>query len=197
MPPPALINLEKARALIVDDNLQALDILASVLTGFGLRNVIRATNGKEAKAELRGPPVDLIVTDAHMPGVDGYEFITWLRRQNNAAIRSTPVILLSAHTPKRHVLRARDCGANFIIAKPISPHIILERILWVAEGNRHFVECDAYVGPDRRWKFVGPPTEHPDGRRRNDQTAAVGLAEGDNLTQSELDQLIKPQRSAA
>lgn len=194
---PALINLEKVRALIVDDNAQALDILASVLTGFGIRNVVRAANGKEAQSELRVHPVDLIFTDAQMPDLDGYDFIGWLRRHKSEAMRMTPVILVSAHTPKRHVERARDCGANYMVAKPISPQILLDRIVWVARGDRPFVECDVYIGPDRRWKHTGPPIEEPDGRRRDDRPAEIGQQEGENLSQSELDQLIKPQRTAA
>jgi len=189
-------SLDKAKALIVDDNSQSLDILVGVLTSFGLRNIVRKANGKEAQAELKVRPVDLILTDAHMPEMDGYDLIRWLRTEGNEAVRMTPAIIVTAHTPKSKVEKARDCGANFIIAKPISPSIVLERILFVAQSDRLFIECDVYVGPDRRWRNAGPPVEFPDGRRRDDKPAQVGDAEGDNLSQAELDLMIKPQRSA-
>lgn len=197
MLPSDLINLEKARALIVDSNSQAQDILAAVLGGFGLRNVVRVNTGREAQDELRARPVDLIFTDAQIKDVDGYDLINWLRRQNDEALRMTPIILVSAHTPLRDVERARDCGANFLVAKPISPQVMLERILWVARSDRAFVECDVYVGPNRRWRNAGLPVEHPDGRRHNDQAAEIGQSADENLSQTELDQLVKPQRTAA
>ncbi len=197
MLPSTLINLEKARALIADSNNQAQDILASVLAGFGLRNVVRVNTGREAQDELRARPVDLIFTDAQIRDVDGYDLIAWLRRQNSETLRQTPAILVSAHTPMRDVVRARDCGASFMVAKPLSPQVLLERILWVARSDRAFIECDVYVGPDRRWRNAGPPVEHPDGRRRDDQAAEIGQAADDNLSQTELDQLVKPQRTAA
>ncbi|WP_426000816.1 response regulator [Caulobacter sp. DWR1-3-2b1] len=195
MQPSTYFNLEKARALVVDNNTQSLDIICGILASFGLRQVVRKANGREAQEELMARPVDLILTDAALPEMDGYELIHWLRREPGEK-RMTPAIIVSAHTPRNKVIKARDCGANFTIAKPIAPNVVLERILWVARADRLFIECDVYMGPDRRWRNAGPPLEHPDGRRRDDRPAEVGIPEGDNLSSSELDQLIKPQRLA-
>lgn len=197
MQPSQHINLDKARALIVDDNPQSLDILVGVLTSFGLRNIVRKSNGQEAQDELKLHPVDLILTNATLPELDGYDLIRWLRREADEASRMTPTIVVTAHTRRSQVEKARDCGANFIITKPISPAVMLERILWVARGDRMFIECEAYVGPDRRWRNQGPPVEFPDGRRRDDQSIELGEAEGHNMSQDELDALIKPMRSIA
>lgn len=196
MQPTERFNLEKAQALVVDGNNQALDLLCGVLTSFGLRQIVRKSNGKEAQLELTMRPFDLVLVDGQLPVMDGYDLIRWLRRDAGEAIRMTPAIVVTAHTPRTKVIRARDCGANFTIAKPIKPSVILERILWVACSDRLFIECDAYIGPDRRWKNTGPPIEHPNGRRRDDKPAEVGQPEGENLSQSELDDLIKPQKLA-
>ena len=197
MQPSQHINLEKARALIVDDNPQSLDILVGVLTSFGLRNITRKSTGKEAQEELEFRPADLILTNAQLPELDGYDLIRWLRREGDEANRQTPAIIVTAHTRRAHVEKARDCGANFIITKPISPAVMLERILWVARGDRLFIECDSYVGPDRRWRNAGPPVEFPDGRRRDDKSIELGEAGGQNMSQDELDALIKPMRNLA
>ena len=183
--------------MIVDDNPQSLDILVGVLSSFGLRNIVRMANGKEAQHELQQKPVDLILTNAQLPELDGYDLIRWLRSESDEANRQTPVIVVTAHTRQAHVEKARDCGANFIITKPISPAVMLERILWVARGDRLFIECDGYVGPDRRWRNAGPPLEFPDGRRRDDKSIELGGGDGQNMSQDELDLLIKPQRSLA
>lgn len=196
MQPSQHINLEKARALIVDDNVQSLDLLAGVLTSFGLRNIVRKESGREAREELEFRPVDLVLASAQLPEVDGYDLIRWLRREADEASRMTPAIIVTAHTRRAHVEKARDCGANFIITKPISPAVMLERILWVARGDRLFIETETYVGPDRRWRNAGPPVEFPDGRRRDDKSVELS-DEGHNMSQDELDMLIKPLRSLA
>jgi len=195
--PSQYINLDKARALIVDDNPQSLDILVGVLTSFGLRNITRKADGKEAQEELKYHQFDLILTNSALPEMDGYDLTRWLRREADEANRMTPVIIVSSHTRRSQVEKARDCGANFIVTKPISPAIMLERILWVARGDRMFIECDSYVGPDRRWRNLGPPVEFPDGRRRDDKSIELGEPEGQNMSQDELDALIKPMKSLA
>lgn len=197
MQPSQHINLEKARALIVDDNHQSLDLLVGVLTSFGLRNIIRKESGREARDELEFRQVDLILTNAQLPEIDGYDLVRWLRREADEASRMTPAIIVSAHTRRSQVEKARDCGANFIITKPISPAVMLERILWVARSDRLFIETESYVGPDRRWRNAGPPIEFPDGRRRDDQSIELSDGEGLNMSQDELDMLIKPLRSIA
>lgn len=196
MLPSAYLNLEKAKALVVDDNAQALDILVGVLASFGLRDIVRAESATEGMEQVKRNAFDLILTDGEMPGMDGYEFVHWLRRNGADASRVTPAILVTAHTRRSHVVKARDCGANFIIAKPITPKILLERIFWVAKGDRMFVETDNYVGPDRRFKQEGPPADHPDGRRRDDVPIEIGQAETPNMSQEELDNLVKPQKAA-
>ena len=190
------LNLESASGLIVDDNSQALDLLASVLTGFGMKRLIRASNAEEAMSVIKGRQIDLIMTDGHMPSVDGYELVRWLRQESGEATRTIPAIVITAHTRKSHVAKARDCGANFIIAKPITPKIILERILWVAQAKRMFLETDTFVGPDRRFKQAGMPIDFPDGRRRDDKPAELGTITGDNLSPDELNSPIAPQRAA-
>lgn len=191
----AYLNLEKAKVLIADDNAQAVDIVVSILIGFGIKDITRADSGLAAMELTQRQTFDLILTDAHMPGMDGYDFIHWLRRNGSDDRRVTPALVISAHTRRSHVLKARDCGANFIVAKPITPRVLLDRIFWVAKGDRMFVECETYCGPDRRFKNMGPPAEFPDGRRRDDMPIEIGAAESQNMSQDELDQLVRPQRA--
>lgn len=169
----ARINLSSANTLVVDDNIQAVELLCSVLDGFGIRKFRRALSVDEAKEACSESAFDLILTDAQMPGVDGYEFIRWLRRSPDEQTRLTPAIIITAHTRRSQVTKARDCGANFIIAKPITPKIILERIIWVAQSTRLFIETETFVGPDRRFRKAGPPSEYGVGRRKEDAEAAA------------------------
>ena len=188
------VNLENATGLIVDDNAQALDLLASVLASFGMKDLARASSAMEAMEVVKSRRIDLIMTDGQMPVMDGYDFVRWVRTETDEEKRLTPAIVVTAHSRKSQVMRARDCGANFIITKPITPKVILERILWVSQGRRMFIETDTYIGPDRRFKQSGMPAEFPDGRRRDDKPAEVTAMAGDNMSQEELNNMIAPQK---
>ena len=184
------INLEKAAVLVLDDNGPSLDILAQVVSGFGVSQLTRAESVKEAQALVATKTFDLIIRDVQMPEVDGIEFIYWLRRDAPESNRYVPVILVTGHTRTTDIFRTRDAGANFTVAKPITPKVLLERIFWVAREERAFIECDSYVGPDRRFKYEGPPIGM-EGRRRDDLPAEVGNALEANMSQEEINNLMK------
>ncbi len=180
-------NFGNLEILIADDNPQALQILYQVLTGFGAKKLHRVQNGAEALAVVRSQEIDLVISDANMPELDGFEFVRLLRREALEKNRFIPAILLTGHTRMSDVIRARDCGASFTIAKPITPAIILQRLFWCALEERMFVETSTYVGPDRRFKRVGPPAGRK-GRRSDDPeespaepTALNGSADAQSL----------------
>jgi hypothetical protein len=72
------------------------------------------------------------------------------------------------------VTNARDCGAHIVMAKPLTPKAVLDRIVWVARTGRRFVESDKFVGPDRRFKEGGVPEKVGAGRRREDAVQGKG-----------------------
>ncbi|MDG2528876.1 response regulator [Caulobacter endophyticus] len=188
--PSTRINLERATVLVLDDNGASLDILSGVVSGFGVRTLHRAESVKDAQALVKIHTFDLIISDVQMPEVDGYEFIQWLRREAPEQNRYVPVILVTGHTRISQVFKNRDAGSNFTVAKPITPKILLERIFWVAREERAFIECDTYIGPDRRFKHEGPPPG-TDGRRKDDLQGEVGDAQEPNMSQEEINNLMK------
>jgi hypothetical protein len=78
------------------------------------------------------------------------------------------------------------------VKKPVSPKVLFDHIVWSASQERNFVEGDSFIGPDRRFKFTGPPDG--DGRRDTDVSAEIGEATQPNLSQQELDSTFKPTR---
>ena len=71
--------------------------------------------------------------------------------------------------------------------------VLLERIFWVCMDTRTFVELDGYIGPDRRFQFLGPPVGSP-GRRRGDEDD-LGEASTPNLSQDEIDGYLSPAKA--
>lgn len=167
------INLEKATVLLVDETPLGLDVLSTIVNGFGIRERLRAASAFEAMDLVKTRTIDLFLVEASLRGMDGYDFIAWLRRCGLKPNAYAPAILITGHTPADKVAKARDCGANYIVTKPLTMLAMLERIVFVARDARPFVECDTYVGPDRRFKNVGPPPGTP-GRRRTDREDPLG-----------------------
>lgn len=137
--------------------------------------------------------MDLILVDCAMPEMDGYDFVTWLRREAPEPARFTPVIMILGHAAQARVARGRDCGASFIVAKPLSPSLLLKRIIWLGGEDRDFVEAEHYIGPDRRVRNYGPPPG-TDGRRSSDLSGDLGEAVEENMDQDDIDMLMKPMK---
>ncbi len=191
--PAIRINLDRSVVLLVEHNTQALDALNAMFRGFGVRKQFKCTSGSEAMHFVKTQEIDLIVIDASMPDMDGYDFIQWLRREAPEQSRFTPVIMLTGHAAKSMVEKSRDSGANFVVSRPFTPELLLQRVFWVAKDERQMVVAENYVGPDRRFKNLGPPLGVK-GRRKDDLSAHVGAATDPNLDQSDIDSLFKPSR---
>ncbi|MFZ4164400.1 response regulator [Brevundimonas sp. NPDC058933] len=148
----AVFNFNGAVTMVIDDSPFALELTAQAVLGFGIKVRHSCSSAAEAIAVLRDHPVDLILVDCEMPGMSGYEFVRWLRRSGLEPNAFAPVIMTAAHVRRSKVSEARDCGANFLITKPFSAGVLLERIVWVARDARPFLEVGDYFGPDRRFR---------------------------------------------
>lgn len=163
------INLERASVLLLDETPLGLSILVQIITGLGAKHLHRCMTVADAQEVSLNQSFDLAIIDGMSPSGDGYDFVSWLRREGRDPNCHAPVMVTTSHTPSRDVARARDCGGHIIIKKPIAPIVLLERILWVSKGGRSFLYSDNYVGPDRRFREEGPPASG--GRRREDKVA--------------------------
>ena len=148
----AVFNFAGAVTMVIDDSPFALELTTQAILGFGIKVRHACGSAAEAIAVLRDHPVDLILVDCEMPGMSGYEFVRWLRRSGLEPNAFAPVLMTAAHVRRSKVAEARDCGANFLITKPFSAGVLLERIVWVARDARPFLEVGDYFGPDRRFR---------------------------------------------
>lgn len=164
--PKSLINLDRAVVLLVDSSPSGAQILRQLLLGFGVRAPIHCTSAAEAMETVRTTEIDLVVANDSLPDMSGFDFVHWLRRSQVEPNAFTSTIIVGGHTRRSDIRMARDCGANFVITKPISTQVMLERVLWVAKERRPFLDTGDYLGPDRRFHDLGPPKEG--GRRRGD-----------------------------
>ncbi len=183
--------------LLVEGNALEAEIVTQVLTGFKVRSVTRFDTAARARDHLQHDSADLIMVGTVQPvagDMDEYDFIRWLRRSKVQMIQTASTILLAGHTSETNILRARDCGASFVIAKPITPRIVYDRVLWLARDGRSFIDTETYAGPDRRFQKLGPPP-NTDGRRKDDLSLKVGDAKQPNMSQNEIDALLNGRGS--
>lgn len=191
-PAPLRLNLRDARVLCADENSQGIEIVSQILMGFGVNSIARASTAAEYRQAFSEKRFDLVLLDARLGG-NGFAENRWLRTSGPEPNRFCPVVVLAGHTPQAQVEEARDCGANFVIAKPLSASVLLQRLVWIARSGRLFVEGDTYAGPDRRFHHQGVPGGIP-GRRNDDLSGQLGDAIDPNMSQDEIDRLLKPQR---
>ncbi|WP_395651941.1 response regulator [Brevundimonas sp.] len=121
-------DLRDAKVLCADESSQGLEIVGQILMGFNVQTVMRAPTASEFRKVLGDKAFDLVLLDSGLGG-NGFSENRWLRTSRLEPNRFTPVIMPASHTPKSQIEEARDCGANFVVAIPLSSAILLQRIL--------------------------------------------------------------------
>lgn len=118
--PDDLPDLGGRRILVVDDEPDARDMLAVVLSGCGAE-VRSVGSAHEAVAELPAWRPDLLISDIGMPGEDGYELIRRVRALEREAGGRIPAVALTAFARVEDRLRVLASGYQMHVAKPVEP----------------------------------------------------------------------------
>jgi DNA-binding NtrC family response regulator len=136
--------MEKAERtiLFVDDDQNFLCSAEEALQNLGYRVIVK-TDGQEALSVFReGIKVDVVITDYQMPGMNGLEFMSALRKKG----LSMPMVMLSAYSDVETYFKALSLGAYEVTSKPISARELsaivqaaLSRPTSGAEGKAGFV----------------------------------------------------------
>ena len=120
------------RIALADDQALVRSGLRALLAGYeDIEVSVEAEDGAELIEKLAAQPVDLVLSDIRMPGVDGLALVTRLRADGN----QVPVILLTTFDESDFALRAAECGAQGFLLKDASPEDLYEAIVRVARGE--------------------------------------------------------------
>jgi two-component system chemotaxis response regulator CheY len=111
--------------LVVDDSESIREIVSFTLENEGYR-VLIGKDGKDALKFLDDKSIDLILTDLHMPEMNGIDFIKTVR--SNADFKSTPILFLTTESQTAKKMEAKEAGATGWIIKPFVPAKLLEAI---------------------------------------------------------------------
>ncbi len=111
--------------LVVDDSPDALSLINDALDTAGL-DVLVALEGRQALTVARRIRPDIILLDAVMPNMDGFE--TCLALKEDPVLASVPVIFMTGLTDTEDVVRGLECGGVDYLTKPINPSELLARM---------------------------------------------------------------------
>ena len=108
--------------LVCDDDKQIVDAIDIYLTGEGYQ-VVKAYDGYEALEVMEAQPVDLMIVDVMMPGLDGIRTTLKIRETS-----SIPIIILSAKSEDTDKILGLNIGADDYLSKPFSPLELVARV---------------------------------------------------------------------
>jgi DNA-binding response OmpR family regulator len=111
--------------LVVDDSPETLRMLTDALDGAGM-TVMVALDGAAAMRIVEQITPDIILLDAMMPGLDGFE--TCRRLKRNPVLSGVPVIFMTGLTESEHIVRGLEAGGVDYVTKPIVIAEMLARI---------------------------------------------------------------------
>lgn len=126
---------EKPRIIVIDD---------SKLMRVSIRNVLKdefhlteAVDGEQGWTLLGSDPsLQVVITDAQMPGIDGYELIARIRASENPTLRAIPIVMITGADDQSARERALQAGATDFITKPFDKTQLLARTRALAKSDQ-------------------------------------------------------------
>ncbi len=128
--PAPLPGDDAPHVLIVDDDRRIRELLKRFLSENGYRVTV-AEHAGEARARLEGLAFDLIVLDVMMPGENGFDFATSVRRTSNV-----PILMLTARGDASDRIDGLERGVDDYLAKPFEPRELLLRVGTILRRTR-------------------------------------------------------------
>ena len=145
-------DLSKLRILVVDDSRQTRILLRDILKTMGISSIYEVADGSKAMEMIKMQSVDIIIVDQYMKPVTGIEFLHWLRQSPESPNPFTPVVMITGDSTRAITPAARDAGVSAFVAKPMSVHNFINKLMFVLRDSRKFIKAKTYAGPDRRFR---------------------------------------------
>ncbi len=122
------VNL-KLTILLVDDSLSMRRIIRNFLANKGFTHVLEARDGVEALRVMDSTRVDLIVSDLHMPGMDGMKFLEQIK--SNAETCHLGFIMLTVEATQKTMNKALSMDVDSYIVKPVTEKVFMKELVRV------------------------------------------------------------------
>jgi two-component system OmpR family response regulator len=116
------MNLPQEHLLVVDDDAEIRQLLATYLRDHGFR-VTAVADGRGMRSAMAAGDPDLVILDVMLPGEDGVSLCRWARARSDV-----PVIMLTARGDETDRVVGLEVGADDYVPKPFSPRELLARV---------------------------------------------------------------------
>lgn len=142
----------KLTVLIVESNHAMFDLTKSVLSSFGVGQIISAYTAESGFREFCQTQPDLVLVDWLIDEPGGLDLTRQIRSSPDSPNPYVPIIMMTGYSQKRRVLMARDSGVSEFVVKPYTAATLYKKIETIIEQPRQFVKSPDFFGPDRRRK---------------------------------------------
>jgi two-component system chemotaxis response regulator CheY len=112
------MNQERRTVVFVDDSASVREAVGCILQQNGFV-VLKAGDGQESLKYFEGLPVDLLITDLHMPHMNGIELIETVR--SSRQYKHLPILVLTTESQFEQKMEAKRAGATGWLVKPFTP----------------------------------------------------------------------------
>jgi CheY-like chemotaxis protein len=187
------VNLRDLVILVADPSAFTRRVINGMLRGFGANKILEVEQSTGLFQALSSQKIGIMLCDLQLPPHGGLALTRTIRGNADNENRTMPILLMTSNTSEKIVKGARDAGANMVVAKPMSPNSLYDRLSWIAFHPRPFVDTPNYFGPDRRFKIEGFPGGV--GRRKGDSMVDVAEESGPALAQNDIDSLFTAARA--
>ena len=129
----------RARVLVVDDEEANRKLLSRLLSPD--YDVQTAADGEEALALVEKSEVDVVLLDVRLPGLDGFEVCSRLKKMERT--RLVPVVLVTGHAAREHRIRGIHAGADDFLTKPFDSEELYARVASLARLKEYTDELES------------------------------------------------------
>ncbi len=143
-------QLQALKVLIVDDEAAMRKVTKSLLQVIGIKTIYEARDGRSGLDTLCRHAPDVVILDWSMPDINGPEFVREVRSPGTFPYPAVPIIMLTAHGDRSHVVEAVRLGVNEFLLKPVSSTALLTRLVSIVANPRQMVKKGGRYVPEPR-----------------------------------------------
>lgn len=136
------MKLEDLRILVVDDNANIRRLITTILRSVNIKEVREAASGADALEIMKSAPIDLVLSDYLMEGMNGAELTKHIRSDVDRDGGRVPIIIVTGYSEVARLNEAKKAGVNDFLAKPFTTKTLLQRITRAAASKLTLQELE-------------------------------------------------------
>ena len=153
------------KVVVVDDEPYMRKVVRTMLFSIGVRDIREAPDGLAGLDLIRAQAPDVVIIDWNMPGLGGPGVVRAVRSPASFPYPNVPIIMLTGHGDRSHVIEAMKIGVNEFLLKPVSVNALRDRMISALTKPRKIVKIGDFHGSVSRQMATAVHTD-------SDQTIA-------------------------